>query len=149
MINAVMSLGYDEAKPFQPFKVLGDSIEFLLGIFAGELSRNLLDCPVTVGGAQKVTNSRKLILGFRRPWLLLDWLDDWFFWGGNAFEGSLGRRTACYGVGGLILRAQPANVAIAFFFGPLGVEGNEAFENDVVEGCFWPPSPLVGEGVGG
>jgi len=134
MINAVTGLGYDEAKPFQPFKVLGDSIEFLLGVFAGELSRNLLDCPVTVGGAQEVTNSRKLILGFRRPWLLLDWLDDRFFWGDNAFEGSLGRRTTVhpYGVGGLILRAQPANVAVAFFFGPLGVEGDEVFEDLVV-----------------
>jgi len=32
-------------------------------------------------------------------------------------------------VGGLVFGAQPADVAVAFFFGALGVEGNEVFED--------------------
>jgi hypothetical protein len=46
-----------------------------------------------------------------------------------------------YGVGCLIVRAQPANVAVAFFFGALGVEGDETFENNVVEGLPLIPNP--------
>lgn len=44
-------------------------------------------------------------------------------------------------VGGLIFGAQPANVAVAFFFGALGVEGNEVFEDLLV-------GDVVGPAVG-
>jgi len=42
---------------------------------------------------------------------------------------------------GLILWPQPADEFIAFFFGALGVEGNEAFEDEVVKTLTPSPSP--------
>ena len=67
------------------------------------------------------------------PGLLLDGGDDGGFGGENAVEGGLLGRTAVHPlVGGLIFGAQPANVAVAFFFGALGVEGNEVFEDFLV-----------------
>jgi hypothetical protein len=49
-----------------------------------------------------------------------------------------------YGVGGLVLGAEPTDQAVAFFFGPLGVEGDEAIEDDVVEVGFLPPFSSCG-----
>jgi len=38
-----------------------------------------------------------------------------------------------YRVGGLVFGAKPADDAVAFFFGALGVGGDEVFEDDVVK----------------
>ena len=73
---------------------------------------------------------------------MLDGGDDGGFGGENAVEGGLLGRTAVRPlVGGLIFGAQPANVAVAFFFGALGVEGNEVFEDLLV-------GDVVGPAVG-
>jgi len=46
-----------------------------------------------------------------------------------------------YGIGGLIFGAEPADVAVAFFFGTFHIEGNETFEDLLVEGLALIPSP--------
>jgi len=50
-------------------------------------------------------------------------------------------------VGGLVFGAQPADVAVAFFFGTLGVEGNEVFEDLLVGDGLEPAIGIKNGGV--
>ncbi|WP_051463591.1 hypothetical protein [Leptolyngbya sp. PCC 6406] len=79
--------------------------------------------------------------------LLLDGGNDGGFGFGDASQDLLGGLRC---VGGLVVGAEPADVAVAFFFGPLGVEGDEAFEDDVVEvlPLIPGPSPWGRRGIG-
>ena len=76
-------------------------------------------------------------LGWVGHFLLFDRGDDGCF-GGENFEGGL---LGLDFFGGLpwvlVLGAEPADEAVAFFFGAFGVEGNEVFED-----------LFVGDGVG-
>ncbi len=70
--------------------------------------------------------------------MLFDGFDDRCF-GGEHFEGGL-LGFSGEGFGGLpwilILGAEPADEAVAFFFGAFGVEGDEVFE-DLFVGDIW------------
>ena len=82
---------------------------------------------------------RSVCFGLGGPLFLLDRFDDRFFGFDDACEGRL---LGLYLVGGLIFGTEPADQAVAFFFGALGVEGDEAFEEDVVEALRGGRSPL-------
>ena len=119
-------LSNNEAEPFEAFEVFGNGIQLLFSNVAFELGGNLLGAPFAGGGAQQVADGGELFFRFGGPLLLNGGFDDRFFLGDDAFEGGLSFDNL---VGGLILGAEPADEAVAFFFGAFGVEGDEVFED--------------------
>ena len=108
--------------------------------------RRFVWAPLAAAGAQQVSDGGELFFGLGRPFLLFDGGDDGFF-GREDFEGdllgldfvgSLPRR--------LIVGAEPADEAVAFFFGAFSVEGDEVFENLFV-GDVMGPAVGVENGV--
>ena len=93
------------------------------------MGSDLSDGPFAVAGAEQVANSGQLFFRLSGPFLLFDGFDNGFGGGGNAFKGCLGRLNL---IGGLVFGAQPADQAVAFFFGAFGVESDEAFENNFI-----------------
>ncbi|MCC3572843.1 MAG: hypothetical protein JGK30_13000 [Microcoleus sp. PH2017_40_RAT_O_B] len=88
-------------------------------------------------GAEQVADGRKLLFQGFGEGLLFGRNDGDFGFGYDTCKGWLDVGFAW----GLVVGTQPANVSVAFFFGALGVEGDEVFEDLVVgEGCF----PIIG-----
>jgi hypothetical protein len=85
-------------------------------------------------GTHEVADGGELVFEGAGELLLLDGGDRDFLRFGDAGDHLLG---GLHFVGGLIFGAEPADVAVAFFFGAIGVEGDKVFED-----------LLVGEGVG-
>ncbi len=89
----------------------------------------MLGAPFAAAGAQQVADGGELCFGLGGPLLLFYGFDDGFL-GGENFEGGL---LGLGFFGGLpwilILWAEPADEAVAFFFGAFGVEGDEVFED--------------------
>ena len=142
--NAVALFCDHLAEILHPFEVVGDVFESLLGGASFELSRNLLGCPFAGGGAEQVADGDELFFGLGRPLLRFDGDNDDFLGGTHTFEDGLDG--LCL-LGGLVFGAQPADVAVAFFFGALGVEGNEAFEGLLVGDGVWPAVGIENGGV--
>ncbi|WP_121968273.1 hypothetical protein [Leptolyngbya sp. BC1307] len=99
----------------------------------------MFGAPFAGGGAEEVADGGELFFRFGGPFLLFYGFGDGFFWGEN-FEGGL------LGLGffeglprRLVLGAEPADEAVAFFSGSFGVEGNEVFE-DLFIGEGWGPA---------
>ena len=124
----------NETEPFQTLEIFGNGIQFFLCSAAFELGGDLGGAPFAGGGAEEVADGGELFFRFGGPFLLQGGFDDGFFFGGDAFESGLGFDGF---VGGLVVGAEPADEAVAFFFGAFGVEGDEVFED-----------LFVGDGVG-
>ena len=133
MRDAAGVVADDKTEPFEAIAVFSDGVQFLLRDAAFELGGDLFGAPFARGGTQQVADGGELLFMFGEPFLLLDGFDDGFFDRGDAFEGGLVDGF----VGCLIFRAEPADGAVAFFFGAFGVEGDEVFED-----------LFVGDGVG-
>jgi hypothetical protein len=115
---------------FAIFGVLGDESEGFEGVeavinlrFAAggvfELGGDRFHGPFSALGAQEVPDGGELVFEVFGPFLLGGGGGDWGFDRGDAFEFALGGLDL---IRGLIVRAEPADVAVAFFLGALGVE---------------------------
>lgn len=97
------------------------------------------DCPGVGVGAEEVADGGELGFGLGGPGLLVGGFDDGF--GGGFDDGELGLGGGLLGC--LVVGAQPADLSVAFFFGALGVELDEPFQNLFVEAGL-----IVGQGQG-
>ncbi|MGB3669530.1 MAG: hypothetical protein WA984_05435 [Phormidesmis sp.] len=137
MGKSAFRLSNNEAEPFKAIAVFTDGIQLLFGDVAFELGGDLFGCPFAGGSAQQVADGGELFFGLFGPFLLFDGFDDGFF-GGENFEGDL---LGLSFFRSLVFGAEPADEAVAFFFGAFGVEGDEVFEDLFV-------GDIVGPAVG-
>ncbi len=86
----------------------------------------MLGVSFAAAGVQQVADGGELIFWLDGPLLLLYGFDDGYFFGDNTFEGGLSFDNFIWS---LVLWAEPADQAAAFFFGAFGVEGDEVFED--------------------
>ncbi|MCC3515200.1 hypothetical protein [Microcoleus sp. PH2017_18_LLB_O_A] len=109
----------------------------MFAICAFEMGGDLGGCPFAALSAEQVADGPKLLFQGFGERLLFRRGDRDFCFGYDTCKGWLDVGFAW----GLVVGTQPANVSVAFFFGALGVEGDEVFEDLVVgEGCF----PIIG-----
>jgi hypothetical protein len=119
----------NQTQAFEDIKHLADRAGLF---FAFKLCGNLRFCPFAALGAEQVTDDRELVFKLGRPFLLFGRGDRGFVGGVDAVEcGLVGGL-----FGGLVVGSEPADQAVAFFFGALGVEFDEAFEDLVFEVFF-------------
>ena len=95
------------------------------------------DRPRGVAGAEEVANGGELVFGLFGKGFDFGWGDRNFLTFSNTFDDGLGADF----VGCLVFGTQPAYVSVTFFFGALGVEGDEAIEDDFGETLTPSPSP--------
>lgn len=118
-----------EAEPFEAIEVFANRLSAFVGDFAFELGGDLLDRPVARVAAQQVADGGELGLRLGGPGL-------WLGGGGDrlgAVDEVGDRGLGGLGGGGLVVGPQPANVAVAFFGGAIGVEFHQPFQDLFIE----------------
>ena len=138
MRDAAGVVADDKTELFEAIAVFGNGGQFFLRDAAFELGGDLFGTPFAGGSAQQVADGSELLFRFGRPFLLLYEFDDGFFGGGDACEGGLVDGFVGCLPWILIVRAEPADEAVAFFFGAFGVESDEVFEDLFVGDGVWP-----------
>jgi len=131
--GGVFGVAGDRAQLCKAVEAVLDGFLLTAGVF--ELGFDLGDGPFAALGTQEVADGGELVFEGAGEGLLLDGGNDGFFRVGDAGEHLL---SELHFVGGLVFGAEPADVAVAFFFGALGVEGDKVFEDLLVGDVMGP-----------
>jgi len=131
--GGVFGVAGNDAQVGEAIEAVLDGFLFAAGVF--ELDFDLGHSPFAALGTHEVADGGELLFEGCGEGLLLDGGDDGFFGFGDAGEHLL---SELHFVGGLVFGAEPADVAVAFFFGALGVEGDKVFEDLLVGDVMGP-----------
>jgi hypothetical protein len=128
-------MAVQDAEPFKAFEIFGNCVFISIPVF--KLGGELGDRPRVVAGAEEVANGGELVFWLFGKGFDFGWGDRYFFTFTNTFDDGLGADF----VGCLVFGTEPAYMSVTFFFGTLGVEGDEAIEDDFGETLTPSPSP--------